>query len=147
MKWTIWAPFLLAALAASFALGIYVTPDKVRVETKVVEVVKQVEVEREKHKETTVTERPDGSKETKTVEDTKTQKNTEETKDSNTAVKESETHPSNKISISALGGFQTYNAFYPVYGLSISRPLIGPVVIGLWGITPGVVGVSLGLQF
>ncbi len=142
-----WALTLIPVAALAFALGIYVTPDKVRVETKIVEVVKQVEVEREKHKETTVTEHPDGSKETKTVEDTKTQKNTEETKDSNTAVKESETHPANKLTISALGGFQTYNAFYPVYGLSISRPLIGPIVIGLWGITPGVVGVSLGLSF
>jgi hypothetical protein len=35
----------------------------------------------------------------------------------------------------------------PVYGGEVQRRILGPLSVGVWGLTPGVVGASLNLEF
>ncbi len=149
------------ALAASFAAGRYTLPEKVRIETKIVEVEKKTEktktdLDRDKHKETKVTEttNPDGTKTTTTttVEDTKTEKKTDTAKTDNTqktdtTVKEV-TNALSKVYISALAGIPiSLDSVRPIYGASVTKPVIGPITIGVWGLTLPAVGLSVGLSF
>lgn len=39
------------------------------------------------------------------------------------------------------------NLLSPVYGVSVSKEMIGPITVGAFGLTSGVVGASLGLNF
>lgn len=116
------------------------TPEKVRVETKTVEVEKIIE--KIVHKETKVTEHPDGTKETVVVEDSNTIGRTESTK--NTYTKESISKGS-KVNISILGGIKS-DLNTVVYGASVSKELIGPITIGAWGLTDKTFGISVGLN-
>jgi len=51
------------------------------------------------------------------------------------------------LNVSALVGTDPMNSFKPLYGFSVSKQFIGPVTIGLWGLTNSTVGISLGLNF
>lgn len=53
----------------------------------------------------------------------------------------------NIINISALAGMDTLNSFRPVYGISANKEFIGPITIGAYGLTNGVLGISIGLNF
>jgi hypothetical protein len=156
-------------LLTSFAFGRYSAPEKVKIEKQVVTTESdkkdtdkktQTDLDRNKHVETTTLEKklPDGTtvKETKTVEDTSTQKKRdqqvlmdEQSTDTHSE-KESKLVESgrNKLNLSLLVGAQVTKLSEPlVYGVSASRPFLGPVTLGLWGTTQKVGGVSVGLQF
>jgi hypothetical protein len=145
----------VAALLLSFAVGRWAAPTKVVTETKTVEVEKKTDtVDRNKdtHKTTvtTTTERPDGTKETKTtvVEDTKS--NTKKTDtDTNTITEDkikTVERARDKVTLSVLGGISFGQAQTITYGGEISKPLLGPIRMGVFGLTSGTVGVSLGLD-
>lgn len=55
----------------------------------------------------------------------------------------------NKTNISALAGydFTHVRALTPVYGVSVTREVLGPITVGAFGLTNGVVGISLGVSF
>lgn len=113
--------------------------------------VEQTKTDTDRHKETTTTEtvKPDGTKETttKVVEDT-TRKTL--TKDSETDKKTSDIvkDSSSKISLSLLVGADAHNLFSPpVYGLSLTKPVLGPITAGIWGLSNLTFGVSVGLTF
>lgn len=135
----------LLALFVAFAFG------RVSAPTKTVEVDrKQVNTntDRDKHKETVVTEvsKPDGTKTTvtKTTEDTKTDRNTTET---DVKSKEVTTNTS-KVTVAALVGFRLSDLTKPpVYGLSVYRPILGPITVGVWGLSDTTLGLSVGLSF
>jgi len=76
------------------------------------------------------------------------------TDDITTAVKIDDTQTKSAVlprrssmNVSALVGTDSIRYPTPVYGLSISKELIGPVTLGLWGLTNGTVGVSVGVNF
>lgn len=94
------------------------------------------------HKETTISKDKNGNEITKIVEDTVSKK----IKDSEVNV-EQQIQKRNALNISALVGTGLFNGLAPVYGASISKEFIGPVTLGLFGLTNGIVGVSLGLNF
>jgi peptidoglycan hydrolase-like amidase len=52
-----------------------------------------------------------------------------------------------KINVSVLAGTDVTSRFKPEYGISINKEFIGPVTIGAFGMTNGVLGVSIGITF
>lgn len=156
---TLRTKLLLGALAllTSFALGRFSTPETVKVETKTVQVDSKVDntsTNQDKHQDTTTTttKAPDGTVVTKTetVVDTNTHRQTRDTDTTDTSTDTSKevTRSSSKLSISVLAGVNvTSPGATPVYGGSITRGLIGPLTVGLFGLSNGVVGASVGLTF
>lgn len=151
----------IAVVLISFAFGRYSAPEKVRIETKIVEVEKKKEVvvgskDRNKKKTVTVTEitRPDGTHEktTVTVEETQTEvkerrketSGTTTTTDSTneTTYKAAQTHL-----VVLVGGNVADLTSGPVYGVAVSRNVLGPITLGAFGLTNKSLGVSLGLTF
>lgn len=137
-----WAAVATAALLSAYALGRYTAPEVVK------EIIHTIVIEKEivdKHKETEIIEHPDGSKETKIIEDY--HKTTDKSADSESS-KES-IRSASKVTVAALYGAQASLSatFTPVYGLSISKPILGPFTVGAFGFSSGVVGLSVGLTF
>lgn len=138
---------VLAIAAISFASGRFLAP------IKTVEVVKEVErkeKEKEVHKTKKTVEKtnPDGSKETTTTEteDSTTTTTTEKDKSSS---KETE-RSSSKIHVAALAGMDITKGLNPaliVYGASVSKDILGPISIGVFGFNDGRLGLSVGLSF
>lgn len=148
------------ALLGAFAAGRWACPEKVRVDTHTVEVEKKSEqvktdTDRDRHVDTTVTviTLPDGTKEqtTHTVQDTHTQQERKlaetdsTTKDSDT-LKET-IYASSRVTISLLGGVSTDNFSKPVYGVSLTKPILGPITVGIFGLSDRTFGCSVGLTF
>lgn len=133
---------LLAVLAliASFAFGRYSVPTSIRNEKET-----DTQTEVDKHKETTIveTEKPDGTKEKKTVivEDSskKVDRNIKESKQV--------IFDGSRTTISALAGVNISNLPTLYFGASVSKPVIGPITAGVFYLSPGIVGASIGLSF
>ncbi len=137
---------IIAGLLVAFAGGYYLAPSKV--ETKVVEIEKKTDTERDKHRETTTTEtvKPDGTKQVVTimVEDTNTKRKTETKEDTKSV---SAPAPRPRISLSALGGLPVSYPFTPVFGAHVSKEILGPITIGAWGLSSMTFGISMGVNF
>lgn len=154
MKWWMYVLILLC----TFCAGRFSAPERIKIETKIVEVERKSEdtkkdVDKNKHKETKVVEvvKPDGSKETTTTttEDSASNSSKEtstntETETASTTSKEV-TRSSSKTILSAMYGIP-FTGGLPVYGGSVYREVIGPIGIGASYLTSGVVCVSLGLS-
>ena len=149
---------IVVSLATSFAVGRYTVP------TKTVTVVKTVEIEKKvtdtnenkkEHKKTTITEldKPDGTKQTTTVitDDTDADKKIDQTLDQTDTSESTKTvvKTGSRLNIAALVGMPVTNLSNPalVYGVHVSRDLIGPISIGVWGLSSGTAGFSAGLSF
>ncbi len=142
---------VVVGLTTAFAFGRYSVPEKIKIETKVVEVEKKVvTVVRDKHKNTKIVDvvKPDGSKETTTtvIEDTVTDRKSKETGTTNAASSSETTKGDSKVTISALGGYDL-NSSKLVYGLSLTKPILGPIALGVFGLSNKTLGFSLGLTF
>lgn len=134
---------VILAILAAFAFGRYTVKPTIVKDT---EVTTDTKKEKDTHKETTVVvvEAPNGEKKTVTtvVEDTTT--NTHQTKDSETH--EVSTPPKvNTLNLSALAGLDM--DYKPVYGISITKNVLGPITVGVFGLTNRTIGVSAGLSF
>lgn len=138
-----------------FALGRYTVPEKVKIETKIVEVEKKTKSDKKevvRHRETTTTEvtRPDGTKE-KTivvVEDTES-KSTSKESDKITKKetdKKEVTRSGSPVTIAALAGVKLGSFTDIDYGVSVSKPILGPISIGAFGFTSRRLGVQIGLS-
>lgn len=131
----------------AFALGRYSVPEKVRVETKVVEVEKK-EIKKDKKSETVIVKvtKPDGTVEEHTTivsgETTDINKNVNTVSNQNSEIVRGDI----KLSVSALVGtdLSTNN---PVYGASLTTPVLGPILLGAFGLTNKTFGLSVGLTF
>ena len=145
----------------AYVMGRYATPPKVVTVTKIVTVEKKVDTstvddKKQRHKKVTITEivKPDGTKEVTTVitDDTESdnKKNTTDTTDiskSETDKKEV-TNSASRVTISALGGASLSFGSNPlIYGASISKPVLGPLTLGVWGLSNATGGLSIGLTF
>lgn len=147
-------------LTGAFAAGRYSLPEKVRVETQIVEVEKKTknsDVKQDKHKETVVVEvvKPDGTKETTTkiVEDNNKNTKTAEKDITDKDIKtESLTiRGDSKVTLSLLGGaplqFNPNSPQFVIYGGSITKPVLGPLTVGVWGLSNSTFGGSIGWTF
>lgn len=152
---------VLLLLAGAFALGRYMTPEKVKIEEKIVyqekiEKTTQVDVQKKRRATTVKTEETklDG---TKTVT-TRTDENEDE--NSSTLIQEQIDRlitqekqkltemGNNRVTVSALAGVDLRDfAKPPAFGAHITKPFLGPITAGVWGMSNATGGVSLGLQF
>lgn len=137
----------------SFATGRYTVPTKTKIETKTVEKVVYKEKDDtksdlKKHVVIVTKKKPSGETETKT--DITYDKKTDEKKD--VAAIDNKATDSVKIiekaaplNLNALVGVDVHNG-QSTYGISASKNLIGPIQTGVFGLTNGTVGVSIGLS-
>lgn len=94
---------------------------------------------------TTTTKTPDGGETITQTETKDTVTKTEETKDTDSHVVTTIT-AAPKVNLAGLAGID-FSKKTPVYGASISKQLLGPVTLGVWGLTNSTIGVSIGLEF
>jgi hypothetical protein len=141
------------ALLTSYAFGRFSAPDHVKIETKIVEVEKKVtDTDKEKHQKKVVEEieLPDGTKKKTTtiVQDTDTKTHVEDDK-SKTSDTIKETDKGSKVTLAALGGVALHpNGTDPIlYGGMISKPILGPITVGIWGLSNATAGAAVGLTF
>lgn len=131
------------ALAIAFALGRYVAPDHTKIEDVQTDTTK--EKEQDKHKVTVIVKAPDGTQTTTITEDTETrQKEVQKTVDK---LYEEIKSRHNLINVSGLVGNDGFRSLSPIYGVSVSKEMIGPLTIGVWGMTNSTVGLSVGVNF
>jgi hypothetical protein len=147
------------SLLVAYGFGRWSAPEVVRTETKTVEVERKREetktdTSRDTDKEITVTEtkRPDGTEErvTRTTVKQRTEKATD-TKQVTKTNKETdqrreEIRPSGKTTLLALIGIP-FTGGTPMYGASVSKQVLGPIAISVWGFSNATVGTGIGLSF
>lgn len=137
----------VAVVLTSFALGRYTVPEKVKIETKVVEVDKKVKrVKKDVKIHVTTVKRPDGTVETnKTITD---QSKTDSKDDSSkVSDKQSETvRGDSKVTIGLMGGVDFLSG-KTLIGGSVYKPLFGPIGFGAWGLSNTSFGGTIGLSF
>ncbi len=154
--------FTLLALLAAFSIGRYSAPVSSKSETKtsdstIVNNDKSKDTKEDEHKKTrtvTVT-KPDGTKKSVTTitdDRSKDTSSTDKSKSSNTKtsdVTKEETKESSKLHISALAGSQISFSTLPKpdYGAMVSKDVLGPLNVGVFGFTNGFCGLSVGLSF
>lgn len=144
------------ALLGAFAAGRWAAPEKVKVEKVIVEVEKKTsekDAKKSTKKTTTTTKitHPDGRIEESTtvVEETVRESSKSETTDKGKTESETTeiTRSSSRVTVSGLGAFSLSNGSGPIYGASITKPILGPITVGAFYLTPGILGGSLGLTF
>lgn len=132
----------LVLIIGGFAAGWYMKPEnKTTDDTKTEETDKTKVIE---HKKTTTTKDKDGNETTTIIDDTTT--TIDHSKDSESH-KEIIVSSRSKINVSALAAIDTKSTPIPLYGISVNKEFIGPITIGAFGLTNGIVGVSIGLNF
>lgn len=157
--------FVVAYTAAAVAVGRFSLPAKIVTEIKTVEVEKKTVDKKEdlnthkKIKRKTVEKtKPDGEKTTTTVEvdedvvNSITDNKTTDSKEKTTDDKKEVTYATSKVTISALAGANIFNVGNSgvnplVYGINISKPILGPLTLNAFGFNSGLVGFGLGLTF
>lgn len=143
--------FVVVTLGA-YAFGRWSAPEKVI--TKTVEVEKKTDdkkVDTQDHKITTITEtdKPDGTKvKTTIIADAKTTQSDDKKTDDTTKTESKEIDRATaKVTLSLLAGVDFNNPTKPQYGISISKPILGPITVGVFGFQTGLVGASVGLTW
>jgi hypothetical protein len=147
------------------AIGMHLAPTKVVKEQVTVEKVDTtkheqllVDTDKDRHTNTIKTEidKPDGTKiiRTRTVEEQKQTRDVKRVTDEKDhtevtqTTKETTTRGSSPVQISLLAGKDLTNLTGPfALGVQVSKPLLGPIVAGVFGFKSGIAGFSLGLQF
>jgi len=151
----------IVVVSLSYALGRYTAPVKIKTETKVVEVEKKTEskqkdISKDTHKTTTtIIERsPDGATKETTIVDEKTdydKKTKSDTLDSKTNLSDTKKEVEKErghTTIFAMSGIDVKNPSNGLsYGLGVNRSILGPITIGVWGMSNGIAGCSIGLEF
>lgn len=118
-------------------------PDSVTKEKEVTEISRDKDTHR--HTETVIVEEPGGKKTTTIVTDENTETKTR--KDTSRQTQVQVESKKSTINISALAGVNIREPSIPVYGISVSKELIGPVTVGAFGFSNGLVGMSVGINF
>lgn len=133
IMYTLWACLIVAVLAMLVTKSYFPT-------YKLVEVTKEV-VKTDIQTVTHTVTQPGGVIETTTTTIDRTQR-TETSKNSTVVAKRS------TINVSALvaNDFST-GSLKPLYGVSVSKEVIGQITVGAFGLTNGTLGLSLGLNF
>lgn len=133
--------FAIGALIALF----WAFPSKVKTtETSKVQIEK---VEEQKHtrKIVTITEHPNGTKKTVIREDTDTATNTNVQSIAQSKIVD-EVGKKNSTRISVMAGVAPTQTELFVYGVAVTKPVLGPVSIGVWGLSNKTFGASIGID-
>ncbi len=130
-------------LVVGVAVGMYVNHSI----TKTSEVKVEESVKRDKDVKTVVTEvvtkEPDGKEVRTVVTQTETKIVTVKDKSSDTKVEMN----SDQYNVNLLVGINKDALVVPIYGVSASKKFIGNISLGVFGLTNGTGGVSVGMSF
>lgn len=139
--------FISMGLLGVFYLGRY-TAQKPKVESETSKSVdSNTKKTSNKHKVTVITKDCKTGQEVTTItedENSITDKNKSSTTTSSEVI--TPIKPS-FLNVSALVGTSVHTIGIPTYGISVTKQLLGPVTIGAYGMTDGVIGLSLGWNF
>lgn len=149
------------ALLGAYGAGRWASPTKVVTKVKTVQVVKTIDtsrssLNRDRHVKTVVhfVRLPNGTVEkTTTITQDSQTKTKRQTADRELSVDQTDkskhvTYAVPSLTVSLLGGVSVSTPIpTPVYGLSVSKRVIGPIGIGAWGLNNGTVGLSAGITF
>lgn len=147
---------VIVIVISAYTFGRWSAPEKVRTETKIVEVEKKTDNKKtdvNDHKKVTIVEvdSPDGTKKKTTTitDDRNSQIDDTSTDDiSKTADETKEiTKSSSKLTISMLASTNLSAPAVPIYGLMIQKELVGPITVGIFGLQDKSAGMSIGLTF
>ncbi len=128
---------LLAVATVAYAAGLHNTP-------KSIESSKEEEVKRETNTHEVVETVQLTSGEIHTTKTTDRSSTTDKTKKEDKRV----VSQASKINISALVAKNLRNNDEPIlYGVSVSKEVAGPITAGIFGLSNGTVGLSLGINF
>jgi hypothetical protein len=128
----------------AFAVGRW--SNRVSTETKTLETkVQSSDLNKNTHTETVITKQKDGSEVTTIRQDTSVNLIKSETDKSktDTVVKSKDSI----FNVSALMSIDIKEKIVPLYGLSVSKEILGPITVGVFGLTNGTLGVSIGMNF
>lgn len=134
---------VVVLMVASFAGGRYLTPEKVVTKTVTVEVEKS----KENIKDNTIIVeeiKPDGTKKITTKKDIQTI--IVNKRENNTKENTETTNKSSSTILSVMGGVNVLNPTGMIFGGHVSRQLLGPLHIGIFGLTSGTFGASVGIE-
>ena len=109
----------------------------------------QVKENKDTHTQTTITEtkKSDGTTTITTHIDNQVTDKKDATKQVETQTKtESIPEKTNTLNLSLMGGYNLVQA-RPIYGALVTKQLVGPVTMGLFGLTNGIIGATIGLNF
>jgi F420-0:gamma-glutamyl ligase-like protein len=141
----------IGAGIVGYLAGRFSAPERTKVET--VTLTKEVQVQDESKRVNQIqriveTTRPDGTTVKETRIKTRAASERIQSKTTEVASKESrEIENRRGVNVSALIGLPlTEITKGPVYGASISKPFIGPITLGVWGLTNFTFGLSVGLE-
>lgn len=131
--------------ALIFAIGRYTVQKPT---TDILE-TQQVQQTEDKHintkKTVTETKKPDGTDTIVTVINQTVEDEKKDKIDTTVQIKEK---PVNKpLSLAILAGADYGQPLKPVYGLSVSKEILGPITIGVFGLQNKTIGISIGLNF
>jgi len=132
---------VILLVVAAFATGRYTVKPIEVVKHETEETTKKEETDT--HTEIVETKQPDGSTKKVTTID-RSSRTDYATK------KETETKTTNKVqktNISALVSVNIKERNALIYGISVTREILGPVTVGVFGLTNGTVGASIGINF
>jgi cytoskeletal protein RodZ len=129
-------------IIVAFVVGRQTTPEKVRTEVKTITVEKIVEVER--RTKTTTVKKPDGTTVTTTTTDTKSKSDTN--KSITDKVAESTSSKKSIVNISMMAKIKAAPTMI-TYGVSVSKEILGPITVGVFGMTDKTFGITLGMNF
>lgn len=146
----------LVLLLVAYAFGRYTTPERVVTKVETHEVIKwkeRIVKEKQNDKDIVIVEikLPDGTirKETHIIDKGRVvidkSKEGSDTKDSSTTTVTTYNKPQWKAA--GLLGIADYSLDNRVYGLEVERRILGPIFLGVWGMTSKEVGLSVGLEF
>lgn len=138
----------ITAILTAFSFGRFSAPVKTVTETKVVEVEKKTEdKDITDHKKVVIVKNKDGSSTTTVTDDRDSKsKQTDNTQVSSDTTKITIKEGA-RTTITAMAGVSITQVGTPIYGASVSRTIMGPIAIGAFGLSNGVGGVTLGLNF
>lgn len=140
----------ILVVAVSFAIGRYTAPSssvKTVTDTKTTD-DKKTDKDTHTTTTTTTTKKPNGEVDTKTVTNTDVVSHTDDNK--NTVEHQTQTVTpvkKNTLNVNILAGVEFLHLPTPVYGVSVTDNVLGPISVGVWGLNNGTAGVSLGLSF
>jgi len=144
----------ITVVFGAFAFGRYsapITVKTVEVEKKETKDNSKTDIEKKKKAVIVDVTLPDGThKKTTTITEDDSNKKTDNTtvEDDTTKSKEVVKEKS-KLTIAALAGVKPSfsSPMTPIYGAQVSKEIIGPLSFGLFGLSNGVCGASVGISF
>lgn len=136
----------LIILILAFLAGRYSQIDT-KTETKT-ESTDIKQIDKDSHTKTTIVsvKNPSGEEVTTTIITKDTDTEIKDNKQVDSLTLTQTTSKKMDTNISFLVGLKP-TTFQPVYGISAGKPILGPITVGVWGLTDTTFGVSLGVQF